>query len=143
MFVRARAHVLYKSVNECCRCLPNCVFSVVVVLFLTFTPPPEGKDLQTPKKREREGEKTRERDAAPKRADFLWPPKIERETTPRTKKKTQRVEMARFAEAPAGDVAKGTSSPSFFLSLFPCVCVCVCVILFTDVFSPLSLSSKQ
>jgi hypothetical protein len=136
----ARAHVLYKSVNECCACcccccLPNRVFccSVFVNIYAP-TRTPERKDLQTPfKKRERERgrEDQRERDAANKRAKMAFcgrPVKNrERETTPAQKKNTERVlEMASFAEAPAGDVAKGTSSPSFFRSLFSCVCVCVC-----------------
>jgi len=92
---------------------------------------PERKDLQTPnqKKREREGEKTRERETPPTASQWLFvaaDKNRERETTPAQKKNTERVlEMASFAEAPAGDVAKGTSSPSFFLSLFSRVCVCV------------------
>ena len=85
-------------------------------------------------------EDQRERDAANSEPPRLFvAAQKSRETTPAQKKNTERVlEMASFAEAPAGDVAKGTSSPSFFLSLFSCVCVCV--ILFTDAFSPLSLS---
>jgi len=133
----ARAHVLYKSVIECCACcsccLPNRVFCCSV--FVNIYAPTRDREKRSPnpqpkKERERGREDQRERDAANKRAPTAFcgrPVKNrERETTPAQKKNTERVlEMASFAEAPAGDVAKGTSSPSFFLSLFSCVCVCV------------------
>jgi len=86
-------------------CAELCVF--VLVFF----------EISKTKKRERE-ETRRRPDTTERRRQAFCGPVREK---PHKKK---RVEMASFAEAPAGDVAKGTLSPSFFLSLFSLVCEC-------------------
>jgi hypothetical protein len=84
--------------------VPNCVF-LLEIISKTKTKPKKERE-------KRDQRRPQQRDA----------PKLLCGREKPHKKKTK--EMASFAEAPAGDVAKGTLSPSFFLSLFSLVCEC-------------------